>query len=86
MCPVPVQPPAEIVRGECAKRRRECDLTGTRGTLGGDRACRVRETQECDWVYTRRTRCGDRACRVRVRENICSACFVSPHATLSRFL
>ena len=40
-----VQPSAEIVRVECAKCRRECDLSGPRATLCGDRACRVRETQ-----------------------------------------
>ena len=28
---------------ECAKCRRECDLSGVRATLCGDRACRVRE-------------------------------------------
>ena len=42
-CPVPVQPSAEIARVECAKCRRECDLSGARATLCGDRACRVRE-------------------------------------------
>ena len=26
ICPMPAQPSAEIVRVECAKRRRECDL------------------------------------------------------------
>ena len=39
------QPSAEIVRVECAKCRRECDLPGVRATLYGDRACRVREMQ-----------------------------------------
>ena len=39
------QPAAEIVRVECAKCRRECDLSGPRATLCGDRACRVREMQ-----------------------------------------
>ena len=42
---VPAQPSAEIVRVECAKCRRECDLPGARATLCGDRACRVREMQ-----------------------------------------
>ena len=42
-CPVRAQPSAEIVRVECAKHRRECDLSGPRATLCGDRACRVRE-------------------------------------------
>ena len=39
------EPSAEIVRVECAKCRRECDLSGPRATLCGDRACRVREMQ-----------------------------------------
>ena len=45
MCRVPAQPSAEIVRVECAKCRRECDLSGPRASLCGDRACRVREMQ-----------------------------------------
>ena len=45
MCRVPAQPSAEIVRVECAKCRRECDLSGPRATLCGDRACRMREMQ-----------------------------------------
>ena len=32
-----MQPSAEIVRVECAKCRRECDLSGPRATLCGDR-------------------------------------------------
>ena len=40
ICPVRAQPSAEIVRVECAKCRRECDLPGARATLCGDRACR----------------------------------------------
>ena len=43
ICPVRAQPSAEIVRVECAKCRRECDLLAARATLCGDRACRVRE-------------------------------------------
>ena len=39
------QPSAEIVRVECAKRRRECDWVCARATLCGDRACRVCEMQ-----------------------------------------
>ena len=39
------QPSAEIVRVECAKCRRECDLPAARVTLCGDRACRVRKMQ-----------------------------------------
>ena len=42
---VRAQPSAEIVRVECAKCRRECDLARSRATLCGDRACRVREMQ-----------------------------------------
>ena len=45
ICRVPAQPSAEIVRVECAKCRRECDLPGARATLCGDHACRVREMQ-----------------------------------------
>ena len=45
ICPVCAQPSAEIVRVECTKCRRECDLSGVRATLCGDRACRVREMQ-----------------------------------------
>ena len=39
------QPSAEIVRVECAKCRRVCDLSRSRATLCGDRACRGREMQ-----------------------------------------
>ena len=39
------QPSAEIARVECAKCRRECDLSHARATLCGDRARRVREMQ-----------------------------------------
>ena len=42
---VRAQPSAEIMRVACAKCRRECDLSGVRATLCGDRACRVREMQ-----------------------------------------
>ena len=45
ICPVRAQPSAEIVRVECAKCRRECDVPAARATLCGDRACRVREMQ-----------------------------------------
>ena len=45
ICPRCAQPSVEIVRVECAKCRRECDLSGVRATLCGDRACRVREMQ-----------------------------------------
>ena len=46
ICPVRAQPSVEIVRVECAKCRRECDLQAARATLCGDRACRVREMHE----------------------------------------
>ena len=39
------QPSAEIARVECAKCRRERDLSHARATLCGDRARRVREMQ-----------------------------------------
>ena len=66
ICPVRAQPSAEIVRVECAKCRRECDLPGARATLCGDRACRVREMQaRVRLSGPRTTLCGDRACRVR---------------------
>ena len=45
ICRLPAQPSAKIVRVECAKCRRECDLSGARATLCGDCACRVREMQ-----------------------------------------
>ena len=45
ICPAHAQPSAEIVRVECAKCRRECDLSGARATLCGDCACRVHEMQ-----------------------------------------
>ena len=45
ICPARAQPSAEIARVECAKRRRECELSGARATLCRDRARRVREMQ-----------------------------------------
>ena len=39
------QPSAQIVRVECAKCRRECDLALSRATLFGDRARRAHEMQ-----------------------------------------
>ena len=47
ICPVRAQPSAEIVRVECAKCRRECDLPAARATLCGDRACRVPLRRSC---------------------------------------
>ena len=43
ICPMRAQPSAEIVHVERAKCRRQCDLSGARTTLCGDRACRARE-------------------------------------------
>ena len=58
---------AEIVRVECAKCRRDCDLDLSGATLCGDRACRgtrsAGESATCPGRGT--TLCGDRACRVR---------------------
>ena len=41
----PAQPSAEIVRVESAKCKRECDCSGARVALYGDRTCRAREMQ-----------------------------------------
>ena len=66
ICPVRAQPSAEIVRVECAKCRRECDLSHVRATLCGDRACRVRETQtRVRFVLGAGNPLRSRACRVR---------------------
>ena len=46
ICPMRAQPSAEIVRVECAKCRLECDLSGARATLCGERACRARNAGE----------------------------------------
>ena len=53
ICPVCAQPVpfAEIVRVECAKRRRESDLPHARATLCGDRACPGREPTEVHRLY-----------------------------------
>ena len=45
ICPGRGQPSAGIVRVECAKCRRECDLSRSGTTFCGDRACRVHEMQ-----------------------------------------
>ena len=62
ICPVRAQPSAEIVRVECAKCRRECDLPAARATLCGDRACRGREMQTrvrlCSTTLVRGAICG----------------------------
>ena len=47
------QPSAEIVRVECAKCRRECDLALSRATLCGDHACRL-----CSTTLVRGEICG----------------------------
>ena len=57
--PGPGQPSAEIVRVECAKCRRECDLTRSGATLCGDRACRVREMQARVRLGSWKMRTGD---------------------------
>ena len=54
ICPGRGQPSAEIVRVECAKCRRECDLR---------RSCVSR--RECDLDLSGAALCRDRACRVR---------------------
>ena len=56
-----MQPSAEIARVECAKCRRECELSYVRATLCGDRACRGREMQAR--VRFRRARGEDVRCR-----------------------
>ena len=45
ICPGPGQLSAGIVRVDCAKCRRECDVSRSRATLCGDRAYRAREVQ-----------------------------------------
>ena len=71
ICPVCAQPSAEIVRVKRAKCRRECDLSGVRATICGDRACRAREMQARVRFVPRAIcpmpaqLCGDRACQVR---------------------
>ena len=75
--PVRAQPSAEIVRVECAKCRRECDLSGARATLCGDRACRVREMQArvrfdlCPRNPLRRSRASCARTQARVRFSLC---------------
>ena len=46
ICPVPAQPFAEIVRAECAKCRRECDLSHVRATLRRSRVSSARNAGE----------------------------------------
>ena len=46
ICPVPAPSSAEIVRVECAKCRRECDLSGARATLCGERMSSARNAGE----------------------------------------
>ena len=67
ICRLRAQPSAEIVRVECAKCRRECDVPGARATLCGDRGVSSARNagRECDLPAVRATLCGDRACRVR---------------------
>ena len=66
ICLCPSQPSAEIVRVECAKCKRECDLDLSGAALCGDRACRVGEMQASVRLgFVRRNPRGDRARRVR---------------------
>ena len=66
ICPGRGQPSAEIVRVECAKCRRECDLV-----LSGATSAEIARVEcmkcrrECDLTRSGATLCGDRACRVR---------------------
>ena len=63
ICPGPGQPSAGIVRVDCTKYRRECDLSRSRATLCASSARNAGES-----ALTARsgaTLCGDRACRVR---------------------
>ena len=60
------QPSAGIVRVECTKRRRECDLPAARATHAEIvRVECAKCRRECDSPGVRATLCGDRACRVR---------------------
>ena len=63
ICRVPAQPSAEIVRVECAKCRRECDLPAASAEIVRVECAKCR--RECDLPAARATLCGDRACRVR---------------------
>ena len=47
ICPMRAQPSAEIMRVECAKCRRECDLPGVRATLCASRARNAGESAIC---------------------------------------
>ena len=61
----PFQPSAEIVRVECAKYRRECDLPLQQPSAEIVRVERAKCRRERDLPAARATLCGDRACRVR---------------------
>ena len=79
---VPAQPSAEIVRVECAKCRRECDLsTCARNPLRRSCVSSARNAGESAICRNyRATLCGDRACRVR--EMQARVRFVKCRATL----
>ena len=91
ICPGPAQPwpwpSAEIVRVECAKCRRECDLSGSSATLCGDRACRGREMQaRARFVPVRRNPL-QRSCVSRARnagESAIWFCPAQPSAEIVR--
>ena len=66
ICPVRAQPSAEIARVECAKCRRECDLS-LRAQPSAEivRVECAKCRRECDLSGARATLCGDRAGRAR---------------------
>ena len=66
ICRLCAQPSAEIVRVECAKCRRECDLPpAAQPSAEIVRVECAKCRRECDLPAVRATLCGDRACRVR---------------------
>ena len=65
ICPARGQASAEIVRVECAKRRRERDMSWRQPSAEIVRVERARCRRERDLSWVRATLCGDRACRVR---------------------
>ena len=66
ICRLRAQPSAEIVRVECAKCRRECDLPAAHEFFAENvRVECAKCRRECDLSGPRATLCGDRACRVR---------------------
>ena len=82
ICRMRAQPSAESVRVECAKCRRECDLSGVRATLCGDRACRVREMQ----ARVRFVRCARNPLRRSCVSSARNACRVREMQARVRFV